>query len=255
VSTPAELWGRGDYGRVAARLQPAAEALVSAAGIKRGQRVLDVAAGSGNVSALAAAAGATVVATDIAPGMVELGKERTAGLDVTWSLADAQDLPFADGNFDAALSVFGAMFAPDQPTVARELLRVVKPGGVAAMTAWIAEGPQADASAHLLATVNAPGMQHDWGDPTVAKQLFEAAGARHVITERRTLDWGFESIDAWMDLMENGPGPIVAAREDMGPDAWAAVRTRFREIMQEGTGAGDGPFALDNPYLLILARP
>jgi SAM-dependent methyltransferase len=253
--TPAELWGLGDYARVAERLMPASEATVAAAGVRRGQQILDVAAGTGNVSVLAADRGAAVTATDIAPRMVELGRQRTAGLDVEWSVADAQALPFGGGRFDAALSVFGAVFAPDQRRTARELLRVVRPGGVVTITAWIGDGPQAEAMEHLADVLGAPPADNDWGDPNVARELFLEAGARDVVTERRALDWSFASLDAWIDLMENGPGPIVAARTEMGPEAWAEVRARVLEIMEAGTGAGGGPFACDNPYLLILARP
>jgi SAM-dependent methyltransferase len=255
LTGPAELWGLGDYARVAQRLLPAAEAIVAAAAVQPGQHVLDVAAGTGNVSALAAQAGAAVTATDIAPRMLELGQQRTAGLDVTWSLADAQALPFEDATFDAALSVFGTQFAPDQALAARELLRVVKPGGIAAMTAWMSDGPQADAMAHLASVAGGPTMANDWGDPDTARALFEAAGASEVVTERRLIPWGFASLDAWMDLMENGPGPMVAARAQMGDAGWAPIRARFREIMDAATGAGDGPFEAENPYLLICARP
>lgn len=251
MTSAGELWGLGDYARIAERLMPAAEALVAAAGVGPGQRVLDVAAGNGNVSLLAAQAGATVTATDVAPHMVELGRDRTAGLAVEWSEADAQALPFADGKFDSVLSVFGAMFAPDQPGTARELLRVVRPGGVAAMTAWIREGPQAEAMAHVATVTDGPTMMNEWGREEVARAHFEAAGAREVVVERRAVRWAFDSLDAWIDLMENGPGPMVAAHRMLGDAAWADVRARMLEIM--GAATGGGPIALDNPYLLIRA--
>ena len=122
-----DVWGLGEYERVAQRIAPAAEALVEAAGVGPGTRVLDVAAGTGNVALAAAGRGARVTATDLSPRMVELGRVRTSGVE--WSVADAQDLPFDDGTFDVVLSCFGSMFAPDRQRTADELLRVTRPGG------------------------------------------------------------------------------------------------------------------------------
>src|SRR3954453_6433341 len=142
----AEAWGLGDYARIAALILPVSRALVDACAISAGQEVLDVAAGNGNLTVLAAEQGARVVASDFAPGQVELGRARTAaeGLDVEWVIADAEELPFEDDRFDCAASVFGAMFAPRPELVARELFRVVKPGGTVGMANWGPYGSQGE---------------------------------------------------------------------------------------------------------------
>src|SRR3954468_16841067 len=127
----AEAWGLGDYAKVAELILPVSRALVDACAISAGQEVLDVAAGNGNLTVLAGEEGASVVASDFAPGQVELGRARTEaeGLDVEWVVAAAEELPFEDARFDCVASVFGAMFAPRPDRVASELFRVVKAGG------------------------------------------------------------------------------------------------------------------------------
>jgi ubiquinone/menaquinone biosynthesis C-methylase UbiE len=114
------MWALGDYTEVARYLEPYAEALAGFAKVQPGSEVLDVAAGNGNFAIAAARRGARVIATDLTPAMIELGRLRTeaANLDVEWREADAEALPFADGRFDLVASVFGAMFAPRPERVA-----------------------------------------------------------------------------------------------------------------------------------------
>src|SRR3954454_23817850 len=131
-------WGLGEYSPLSRLLRPAAEAACDAAAVSAGQEVLDVAAGDGNFALLAAQEGATVVASDLSPGMVERGRTRSEAEDyaIEWVEADAEELPFEDGRFDCVGSVFGAMIAPQPRRVAEELFRVTRPGGTVGMTAW-----------------------------------------------------------------------------------------------------------------------
>ncbi len=247
------LWGLGEYGRVAARLQPAAEVLVEAADVQRDQEVLDVAAGTGNVAIVAAQRGARVTATDLSPALIELGRARTEGLGIEWQEADAEDLPYVDGRFDAALSAFGAMFAPRQGQAAAELLRVVRPGGTAAMTAWVPEGVLAAAGvvvASRFPKSPAPLVPDDWGDPVIARRHFEAGGAAPVTVERRTLAWEFESPQAFLSFMERDAPPVVAARQVLDDEQWDEVRAELLKLVPGGSSA----FVIEPPYLLITAR-
>jgi SAM-dependent methyltransferase len=126
------MWASGDYHEFARRLLWGfGQGLVEACGIGPGQRVLDVAAGSGNVAIRAAQAGAEVVASDLTPENFEAGRREAAahGVRLEWVEADAEALPFADGEFDVVTSAFGAVFAPNQQVVADELVRVCRPGG------------------------------------------------------------------------------------------------------------------------------
>ena len=126
------LWASGDYPAVAAELIPSLGAvLVDATGIRAGQRVLDIAAGSGNAAIPAAATEASVVASDLAPELFVAGRTiaAAAGVQLEWAEANAEALPFLDADFDAVLSCVGVMFAPRHQVVADELLRVARPGG------------------------------------------------------------------------------------------------------------------------------
>src|SRR4051812_30311881 len=138
------VWAAGDYTDVAQRLVPELGAiLVGAAGVRPGERVLDIAAGAGNVAIPAAAGvGADVVALDVTPELLQRGRELAdrRGAALEWIEGDATALPFADGTFDVVLSCLGVMFAPDHPRTAAELLRVCRPGGRIGLLSWTPEG-------------------------------------------------------------------------------------------------------------------
>ena len=121
-------WASGDFAIIGVTLQIVGEFLAEAADIRAGERVLDVAAGNGNATLAAAHRFAEVTSTDYVPELLEKGRARATaeGLRVDFRIADAEDLPFEDGSFDAALSTFGAMFTPDHARPAREMLRVVR---------------------------------------------------------------------------------------------------------------------------------
>src|SRR4051794_3419422 len=135
-------WGVGEYEQTAAELEPVAEHVVALAGLQAGERVVDVACGTGNAALLAARAGAVATGIDSAARLVGVAGTRAAQarLDATFLVGDAHELPFADGAFDVALSVFGIVFADDAPRAFAELLRVVRPGGRALVSAWVPAG-------------------------------------------------------------------------------------------------------------------
>ncbi|MGH3132669.1 MAG: class I SAM-dependent methyltransferase, partial [Gaiellaceae bacterium] len=137
------MWALGDYDRFAKEtVWELGPVLVEACGVSAGQRVLDVAAGTGNVAIRAAAAGAHVTASDLTPENFEAGRKEAAaqGVEVEWVEADAEALPFGDGAFDVVTSSLGAMFAPDHQAVADELVRVCRPGGTIGMLNFTPEG-------------------------------------------------------------------------------------------------------------------
>jgi SAM-dependent methyltransferase len=137
------MWASGDYpSMVETWLLPLGPRLVAACGIGSWSRVLDVAAGTGNASIPAALRGASVVASDLTPELLDAGRRRPEadGLDIEWVEADAENLPFEDGSFDVVMSAIGAMFAPHHQVVADELLRVCRPGGTIGLLSWTPEG-------------------------------------------------------------------------------------------------------------------
>jgi SAM-dependent methyltransferase len=251
-----EGWGKGDYAGLSEILRPAAQALCDACAVGAGQEVLDVAAGDGNFALACAFEGAGVVASDIAPGMVERGRRRSEAesYDVEWVEADAEDLPFEDGRFECVGSVFGAVMAPRPDVVAHELFRVVRPGNTVGLAAWIPGGvaqemfavgrkyaPPSDAPAHDL-----------WGDEdVVSERLGELANS--IEMERRSLPWAGDSPEAFVAHMERHAPMQAAAKEAMPPALYEQMRGDFLELVR-GWAGGDGPFSVDAEYLVIVAR-
>jgi SAM-dependent methyltransferase len=253
-----ELWGLGDYDQIARRILPAARSLVDACAISAGQEVLDVAAGNGNLALLAAEEGADVAAADIAPGQVELGRARTeaAGVEVEWVVADAEELPFADDRFDCAASVFGMMFAPRPEVAAREMFRVVKPGGTVGIAAWGGFGVQAEVF-ELLGQFGPPppeGMPapREWGDEATAEQRLGPL-ASSLRMERTSMRWELGSEDElWEMYLSAGPG--AAARRILPDDVVRRAREAVFEVIRRYNQADDGRVVIDPEYLEIVAR-
>ncbi len=251
-----EGWGKGDYSGLSEMLRPAAQALCDACAVGAGQEVLDVAAGDGNFALACAFEGASVVASDLSPGMVERGKARSEaeGYDVEWVEADAEDLPFEDGRFECVGSVFGAVMAPRPDVVAQELFRVVRPGNTVGLVSWVPGGvaqemfsigrkyaPPSDAPTHDL-----------WGDEDVVRERFGAL-ANSIEMERRTLPWAGDSPEDFVAFMERHAPMQVAAKERMPPDLYAQMRGDFLDLVRDWAG-GDGPFSVDAEYLVVVAR-
>lgn len=137
-----DMWGTGDYEAVAEKVTSIGDVLVSRADIKPGDKVLDVACGTGNATVPAAKSGAIVTGVDLSPGLIRIAQARgaRAGVDVEWMEGDAQALPFDDDIFDRVISAIGHMFAPDHQRAADELRRVCRPDGRIAIACWTPEG-------------------------------------------------------------------------------------------------------------------
>ena len=141
------MWASGDYpSMVETFLTPLGPRLVEASGIRAGQRVLDVGAGTGNASIPAAQRGAEVVASDLTPELLDAGRirARAAGAELDWVEADAEHLPFDDASFDVVMSAIGVMFAPHHQAAADELVRTCRPGGTIALLSWTPDGMLGD---------------------------------------------------------------------------------------------------------------
>src|SRR4051794_7586517 len=172
------MWASGDYpAMVETWLTPLGPRLVDAAGIGAGMRVLDVAAGTGNAAIPAAQRGADVVASDLTPELLEVGRRRAgdAGVDLDWVEADAEALPFPDEAFDVVMSAIGVMFAPHHEAAAAELVRVCRPGGTIALLSWTPAGMIGSLFRLMsgYAPPLAPGVQPPprWGDEDHVRAL------------------------------------------------------------------------------------
>ena len=250
-------WGMGEYSGLSEVLRPAAYALRDACAVSAGQEVLDVAAGDGNFAVACAEEGASVVASDLAPRMVEQGRERTAaeGCDIEWLEADAENLPFEDARFDCVGSVFGSMIAPRPRVVAEEMFRVVRPGNTVGMTAWLPEGPTYEmflvGRSYSEPDPEQP-MLEEWSREEAVRERFDGL-ANSIEMQRLTLPWEADSPEDFVASMERHAPMQAAAKAKMPADAYARMREELVELARRWAG-GDGPISMDSPYVVIVAR-
>jgi 2-polyprenyl-6-hydroxyphenyl methylase/3-demethylubiquinone-9 3-methyltransferase len=250
-------WSLGDYSPIERLTLPASRAMIDACAVSAGQEVLDVGAGTGNFALLAAAEGASVVASDLTPKLMERGRERAAadGVELEWVEADAEELPFDDDRFDCTASVFAAMFAPRPERVAREMFRVTRPGNTVGMANWVPDG----FSGRMFGLFNdfAPRAEGipapvEWGSEDAVRERFDGlAGSLEM--ERRVVPLAFDSVDAMTTAMETN-GPQVAMRQALGPELYDEAMRRFRDLIGEFNQAADGSVRIESEYLLVVAR-
>ena len=256
------MWALGDYPAVAHEIIPTlGPILVEASGIRPGDRVLDVAAGSGNAAISAAEAGAMVIASDLTPELLEVGRrEATArGLQLDWRQADAEALPFDTGAFDAVLSCVGVMFAPHHQQSADEIVRVTRPGGTIGLLSWTPEGfiGQMFATMKPYAPPPPPGAQPPplWGREEHVRALF---GDRVTGVEARiaslTVDH-FGTPEEFRDYFKRTYGPTIAVYRALAdePDRAAALDADLVELGRRH-GLDGGSTSMEWEYLLLTAR-
>ncbi|MGA9876427.1 MAG: class I SAM-dependent methyltransferase [Solirubrobacteraceae bacterium] len=256
------MWALGDYPALAAEVIPdLGEVLVSACGVGSGERVLDVAAGSGNAAIPAALAGASVVACDLTPELFQAGREQAArrGVEVQWQEADAEALPFAENEFDTVLSCVGVMFAPHHQASAGELIRVCSPGGTIGLLSWTPEGfvGQMFATMKPYAPPAPPGAESPplWGSEDHLRSLF-GEWAVDVKAHKQTVRVdGFTTPEAFRDYFKTRYGPTVATYRHIAesPDQVAALDRDLAELAQRHDH-GAGSVVMDWEYLLFTAR-
>lgn len=253
-----QIWSKGDFAMVANIVYNASESLAEALAIVPDEKVLDVACGSGNgaISAARRSWGGTVGA-DYVPALLERGRERAAAerLEVEFVEADAQELPFEDGSFDVAMTIFGAMFAPDQPKAAAELLRVVKPGGRIGMANWTPAGSVGT----MFKTISKhapppPGVESPllWGTEDRVRELF-GDGVSGIEFERRISRQPFRSPEHYVEFFRTYFGPTQTAYERVGEEGEAALTEDLLSFLGQANTAGDRAMVLEAEYLQVLA--
>ncbi len=254
------MWALGDYPAVATEVVSSlGPVLVDACGVRSGDRVLDVAAGSGNASIPAAVAGAQVVATDLTPELLETGRAAAErqGVQLEWREADAEALPFGDSEFDTVMSCLGVMFAPHHQAGADELVRVCRPGGTIGLLSWTPQGfiGQMFAAMKPYAPPPPPGAQPPpmWGDEDHVRALL---GERVTDIEARRQSVRvdrFESPEAFRDFFKACYGPTIAVYRFIADDPERAAgldRDLADLARRHDTGGG----SMDWEYLVLTAR-
>jgi SAM-dependent methyltransferase len=256
------MWALGDYPSVATEIIPElGHVLVEAAGVRPGARVLDVGAGSGNAAIPAALAGARVVASDLTPELLDIGRAAAAtrGAALTWEEADAEALPYDDDAFDVVLSCVGAMFAPHHQATADEILRVTRPGGTIGLLSWTPGGfiGQMFATMKPFVPPAPAGVQPPplWGDEDHVRSLL-GDGVRDLRAERRTLTVDhFDTPEEFRDYFKARYGPTIAAFRGLADDAGRAAELDARLVeLARRFDRGTGSTVMDWEYLLVTAR-
>ena len=253
------MWALGAFDRAATEQVIVAELLCRATGIHPGERVLDVAAGSGNAALAASRRGAAVTATDFVPQLLKAAARRAQaeGLDLQTREADAQALPFADGAFDVVLSTFGVMFAPDQARAAAELLRVCRPGGRIGLTAWtpgsLMAATQATA-ARFASFPPVPGARSpiEGGTESRVRELL-GPGITELSAQVLTTDLCGTSPAGRVEFNRTYVGPTKAIFDRLGPAAQQTLADELASCLQQFNRATDGTLVASAEYLQVTA--
>jgi len=258
------MWALGDYHRFATLLVwEVGPVLVEACGIRTGQRVLDVAAGTGNVAIRAAATGARVVASDLTPENFAAGRREALaqGVELEWVEADAEALPFGDGEFDVVTSSFGVMFAPDHRAVADELVRVCRPGGTIGLINFTPEGLAGEFFEIVGRYVPPPppGAPRPllWGSEEHVRELFGDRVSSLELTRKRYVERSPGGPLEYVELFKETFGPLVALHASLAdrPDRRPNLDRELLDFATRANRAGpEGPAEYHYEYLLVIAR-
>jgi ubiquinone/menaquinone biosynthesis C-methylase UbiE len=249
-----KTWASGDFAVVASRIVLASELLADAADLRAGWKVLDVACGNGNATLAAARSGTHALGIDYVPELLEGGRGRAMaeGLDVEFLLGDAEDLPVPDASFDAVLSVFGAMFAPDHQRAVSEIIRVTRPGGTVGLASWTPDGFIGEMFGVITRHVpGPPGVASPmlWGTEQHLLDLFSPAIADARSVER-TCTWRFTSAEEFVAFFRRWYGPTLKAFEAAGDDGRDALAADLADLARRGDRNGDGgSIAIPASYL------
>jgi ubiquinone/menaquinone biosynthesis C-methylase UbiE len=248
-----KTWASGDYAVIASRIVLASELLADAADLQAGWEVLDVACGNGNATLAAARSGAHVTGIDYVPELLEGGRERAVaeGLDVEFRLGDTEDLPVPDGYFDAVLSVFGAMFAPDHQLAADEIVRATRTGGTVGLASWTPDGFIGQMFGVITRHVpGPPGLASPllWGTEQHLSDLFGVivAEARSV---QRTCTWRFTSPEEFVWFFRRWYGPALTAFDVLDDNGRAALAADLAQLARHCDRNHRGSIAIPATYL------
>lgn len=249
-------WGTGDYAVIGTTLQIVGESLAEACELQTDERVLDVAAGNGNATLAAARRGCVVTSTDYVGSLLERGAERARAerLDVAFRVADAEALPFADASFDAVVSTFGVMFAPDHARSAAEMVRVVRPGGRIGLANWTPDSLIGRMFKVLGRYVPPPvGVQPPalWGTDTHLRALFGDAAAAIQATPRH-FAFRYRSAAHFVDVFRTWYGPVNKAFAAQTPEKAGELAADLADLLNSLNRAGPKSLVVPSEYLEVV---
>jgi ubiquinone/menaquinone biosynthesis C-methylase UbiE len=249
-------WSSGDYAVVGTTLQIVGEELCETLDLRAGQKVLDVAAGNGNVSLAAARRWCDVVSTDYVPALLGRGLARATadGLTIAFQEADAEALPFADGSFDAVVSTFGVMFTPNQERAAAELLRVCRSGGRIGLANWTPEGFIGQLFKTLgtylppPAGVRSPAL---WGTRDRLAEMFGPASSS-IKTQPRYFNFRYREPEHFVEVFKTYYGPMLKAFAALDAEKQAGLRRDLLELIARMNKATDNTMVVPSEYLEVV---
>jgi ubiquinone/menaquinone biosynthesis C-methylase UbiE len=252
-----QMWSSGDFHAVATLIQPVADELCNIVDLQAGWRVLDVACGSGNAAIAAARCGCLVAGVDYVPELLARGRRRLEAEGISADLieGDAEAIPFPAGSFDAVLSVFGAMFAPNHAQAAAELTRVCRPGGKIGLATWTPHGFIGEmlkvVAAHVPPT---PGLASPllWGTEAYLRELL-GDGIDSITSTERTFTFRFRSAEEFVDYFRTFYGPTLKAFEAVGDAGEAILTEGLVELVGRFAGTSSGPVSIPATWLATVA--
>jgi SAM-dependent methyltransferase len=248
-----EIWSVGSYERIAARFAPVHDQLIELLAIAPGERLLDLASGTGEVAIRAGRAGATVTAIDIAEPMIEKARRRAEeeGVEVTFDLGDVEYLPYDDASFDVLASAFGLIFAPDHANVASELARVSRPGGRLGFTAW-KPNPKLGELYRRFSDEPIEGREaYEWGREDHVEDMLAQDFELEFVDGTLWLEAG-SGEEIWRLFSESAP-PVIALIERLDAEAGEEFHRAFVDLY-ESYRAKDGGVRAPRRYLLVVGR-
>lgn len=253
-------WSAGDFGQIAQAYTSGAAEFIERLDLQPGEKVLDVACGTGNLAIPAARAGAIVTGVDIAPNLIEQARKRAEaeGVDCQFDEGDAEALPYADGSFDTIVTMFGAMFAPRPEKVAEELARVCRSGGRIAMANWTPSGFIGQMFKLTASHVPPPNMPSPvlWGDPvTVSERLKKGISDLQLNRRMITFNFPFSPYEVVEHFrLYYGPTQKAFAALEEDKDKQNALRRDLEKHWEEHNKTADGTTMVDSEYLEVMAK-
>jgi SAM-dependent methyltransferase len=249
-------WASGDFAVIGTTLQIVGETLAEAADVRAGERVLDVAAGNGNATLAAARRFAQVTSSDYVAALLDKGaaRARAEGLEVTFRLADAEELPFPEASFDVVLSTFGAMFTPRHSRPADEMLRVVRSGGRIGLANWTPEG----FIGQLFKVIGGfipppPGLKSPalWGTEPHIVELFGKQAA-DIRCERRMFNFRYRSAAHWLEIFRTYYGPTNKAFGALDASGQTALAGQITALLERLNVGGPSSLVVPGEYLEVV---